>query len=361
MGVYSHTMERKADFIECPKCGLRNKPTAVQCDFCGQSLIPSDDWQKHVKDLESISKTELRRPVDDRTFRRIESTIIRKETNHHKELEVVEVGSLESILKEIDHVPPIQQLKVEEREDSPSWDVQSGSAVSAADEAVTDKPTEASEVSEEPSIAFEKIPSEPMMFIEEIEPIEEEKEVQLEGIPETDRAPPSEEEQAEVEPPPEIVDAVMVPEAAVATTAEEPGPISTSNGEAVEGQAEGSWPVLDQALHEPVPTQEPEPAQRPWRRLLRSGKRTAMAVLVLGAALYLTILTAAYLGALGTVNGLVGGAVSSAMIVYGAAITFPSLRRKDPDEVFICPNCHETVGKNRDRCPACGIIFSPED
>ena len=68
-------MERKAGFKECPKCGLRNRPNAVQCDFCGQSLEGADDWQQHLKDLESLSKMNLPRPVDEPTSRRIEATI----------------------------------------------------------------------------------------------------------------------------------------------------------------------------------------------------------------------------------------------------------------------------------------------
>ncbi len=72
-------MERKAGFRECPKCGLRNKPSAAQCDFCGQSLGQTEDWQLHIKDLESLNRMELRRSVDQQTSKRIEDTIIRKE------------------------------------------------------------------------------------------------------------------------------------------------------------------------------------------------------------------------------------------------------------------------------------------
>ncbi len=61
---------------------------ALQCDFCGQNLGPSDDWQQHIKDLESLNKMELRRPLDDRTSKRIGATIIRKDAPVARNMEI---------------------------------------------------------------------------------------------------------------------------------------------------------------------------------------------------------------------------------------------------------------------------------
>jgi len=99
-------MERKAGFKECPKCGLRNKPSATQCDFCGQSLISADDWQQHIKDLESLNRIELHGPVDERTSKRIESTIIRKETAPQKNMDIREADDIGRALRELDEQAP---------------------------------------------------------------------------------------------------------------------------------------------------------------------------------------------------------------------------------------------------------------
>jgi hypothetical protein len=87
----------------------------------------------------------------------------------------------------------------------------------------------------------------------------------------------------------------------------------------------------------------------------------AIAVLALGSVAYLVVLTLTAVGLLGTAAGLGGGAVSSFMIIYGAAVVYPSLRKKNGDEVYICPKCHEKVEESSDGCPSCGIEFESED
>jgi len=101
-------MDRKSSFKECPKCGLRNKPGAAQCDFCGQNLTVSDDWQQHIKDLESLNKMELRKPLDDRTSKRIESTIVRKDPPASKNGGIKEAGNIGKALKDLDE-PSIRE------------------------------------------------------------------------------------------------------------------------------------------------------------------------------------------------------------------------------------------------------------
>ncbi|HNU35128.1 MAG TPA: zinc finger Ran-binding domain-containing protein, partial [Methanomassiliicoccales archaeon] len=104
-------MERKSGYKECPKCGLRNKPSATQCDFCGQNLGSSDDWQQHIKDLESLNKMELRKPLDDRTSKRIESTIIRKDTPVIRNVEIKEAGNIGKALRDLDTPPTTDRQK----------------------------------------------------------------------------------------------------------------------------------------------------------------------------------------------------------------------------------------------------------
>ncbi len=71
-------MERKAGFKECPRCGLRNKPTAVQCDFCGWEFHEaSEDWNAQVKALDRLGHDVDSVVLDDELSKKIESTLVR--------------------------------------------------------------------------------------------------------------------------------------------------------------------------------------------------------------------------------------------------------------------------------------------
>jgi len=71
-------MERKSGFKECPRCGLRNKPSAAQCDFCGWEFQDAtDEWISHVKVLENMSRDTESLVLDDEVSKRIQSTIVR--------------------------------------------------------------------------------------------------------------------------------------------------------------------------------------------------------------------------------------------------------------------------------------------
>ncbi|MGD1060957.1 MAG: hypothetical protein ABR879_05820 [Methanomassiliicoccales archaeon] len=71
-------MERKSGFKECPRCGLRNKLAAVQCDFCGWEFHEaSEEWSSHVKVLDRLNRDVDSVVLDDELSRKIESTIVR--------------------------------------------------------------------------------------------------------------------------------------------------------------------------------------------------------------------------------------------------------------------------------------------
>lgn len=380
MKVYVPEMEKKANFRECPKCGLRNKPSAVQCDFCGQSLNIDDDWQSHVKDLESLTRMELRKPMDDKVSRRIESTIIRKETTHNRGLEVKEVGNLEKILNDLDQTQPLKEIKVEERRERPRW---------------VEPPEIVVSIREAPELEIgAEVPVQPAMVKKpEIEVSEKRTAVATEPAPEktpeTEASKVGEEtSEAKAEEPPQAEGASPaeispITEGEIVTTPEPvlAAPESVAEAAPLEGMPS---PVEEPPVKEPVITvttdssastiklklvqvEEPDPAKndlvvpivRPRRFILKGTK--AMAALGLGIILYIVILVLVGIGALDSPLGLVGGAISSAIIIYGAAVTYPSLRHKDPDEVYICPKCHETVDPRKENCPACGAKFRSED
>lgn len=72
-------MDRKAGYKECPRCGLRNKPSALQCDFCGLRFIAGEDWDDNIQALEKMGGTEERVLMDEDVSKRIEATIVKRD------------------------------------------------------------------------------------------------------------------------------------------------------------------------------------------------------------------------------------------------------------------------------------------
>ena len=72
-------MDRKAGYKECPRCGLRNKPSALQCDFCGLRFIAGEDWDENIQALEKMGGTDEKVLVDEDISKRIEATIVKRE------------------------------------------------------------------------------------------------------------------------------------------------------------------------------------------------------------------------------------------------------------------------------------------
>lgn len=398
-------MERKSGFKECPKCGLRNKPGATQCDFCGQNLGSSDDWQHHIKDLESLNKMELRKPLDDRTSKRIESTIIRKDAPSTRNVEIKEAGNIGKVLKELDEPPAkerSQDVKGERHRQAPVLDklrIKEASAVPLVERDVektppaSDKPTIA-DLLNEPSKEIEAIePSTELSAAEEVpsaEPLTKEnveetaKEVVERPLPEPegDLEPVKAEEPqppASVRPRPSDEPEENIVSSSAQETPDEPVPANEVTLEIVEpiqehisstktpAGEEQPIAVSSNDPHETI-TLRPVEVERPMEKLapMVTAQRanrwnmTAIAVLAVGSVAYLVVLALTAIGLLDTAAGLGGGAVSSFMIIYGAAAVYPSLRKKNVDEVYICPKCHEEVGESSDGCPACGVEFESE-
>jgi hypothetical protein len=71
-------MEGRSGFKECPRCGLRNRISAVKCDFCGfEFQDSSEEWSDYIDILEKLSKKDEVRQVDEEVSRRIESTLVK--------------------------------------------------------------------------------------------------------------------------------------------------------------------------------------------------------------------------------------------------------------------------------------------
>ncbi len=72
-------MERSLGLRECPRCGLKNRGSSHQCDFCGYDFQSTDTWMDDVKELEQINEIEKAESIDSDTVTKIESTFIKKE------------------------------------------------------------------------------------------------------------------------------------------------------------------------------------------------------------------------------------------------------------------------------------------
>lgn len=397
-------MERKSGFKECPKCGLRNKPDATQCDFCGQNLGAADDWQLHIKDLESLNKMELRRPLDDRTSKRLESTIIRKDAPATRNVDIKEAGNIGKILKDLDE-PPAKNRPLEHKDDrnrhAPGQDrIKIKEAISVpsvekeveAPPAVKESATIADILKESPKevepaepqampVAAEEVPSsvtpvpqkveEPAVDVVEqpvpalesaIEPVKaEESQPAVTETQLTEKTEEKVETIAVTETTQEVVQANEVTIEVVRPLEEQVPLTEEPRGE------EQQITVSSNDSHETIRLKLVE-VERPKEKLaplaieqFSRWNMTAVVVLAVGSISYLVVLALTAMGLLGTAAGLGGGAVSSFMIIYGAVVIYPSLRKKNEAEVYICPKCHEKVGDCSDACPACGVEFVSED
>ena len=390
-------MERKAGFKECPKCGLRNKPAATQCDFCGQNLGAPDDWQHHIKDLESLNKMDLRKPLDDRTSKRIESTIIRKDAPSTRNVEIKEAGNIGKVLRELDELP-VRHRSQDSKDDGPRQtpiqeklgikEVGSASLVEKNDEEpppVSDgttiadmmkAQTEEAGATESPAETRtpEEVPSTETVVKEAEEPEKEDVIKPLpapEVIPEADQRPSADPEPKQTEKPEEEIISVPVTESpeevvqASEVTLEVVQPIQDEvtmteppGGEEqqITVSSNDSRETIKLKLVE-VEMPKEKLAPMALMPLHASWNMKAVVALALGSVAYLVVFLLTAFGLLGAAAGLGAGAVSSFIIIYGAAVIYPSLRERKDDEVYICPKCHEKVSERSDGCPACGAEF----
>lgn len=71
-------MDKTTGLKECPRCGLRNRRGAYQCDFCGWDFkTASDDWMGQLNDLEKINREVATVDMDTSTMSKIELTMRR--------------------------------------------------------------------------------------------------------------------------------------------------------------------------------------------------------------------------------------------------------------------------------------------
>ncbi len=296
-------MEKKGGFKECSRCGLRNKPTARQCDFCGQRFEEEDKWDQQIDALESLNKVDTKADVSDDVSKRIESTIVKKDAAERKDRELAAAA------------------------------VVAGAAV-------------AKQAQPEPA------------------PIEARPEPMVEAKPEPQAPSPTEER-------PELAATAVL-----ATQPEETVPAS----EVTEVMEVEDLEPLEEDVLLPVEesvvleTNQPFTTKRPrfftWNFNLSSRKDVAfLLVLQGGIIIYLATLLVA-----GDSMEAVGqwglSILAAAMLTAGLGkltINWDIDAMGDEDVVVkevvveVCPRCHERVGFQDSKCPACGTEFEPSE
>jgi hypothetical protein len=330
-------MDRKAGYKECPRCGLRNKPSALQCDFCGLRFIAGEDWDDNIQALEKMGDNDEKVLVDEDVSKRIEATIVKRD-------------KFETPVKTKDREP--------ERQNS----VYYGNVKETAASAV-------------PAV----VPPAPSIAVSRGTVIEKPAESRpVERVPEPVKADPAPERIV-------IADQPMM-------TAPAPDPkIELKASPVPELVPE---PSLEQRPTQLEPVAEPKPEKksvlRPSkerkvvRRVVRTRpqvltpvkstvNRTALtAVLALGVISYLVALMFGD-SSLGRPGGWAMVTVSSMIVVVGVAGLFipgPDSKTVPVDaqkpearpnrEVLICPKCHELVKESDRACPDCGAEFRGE-
>ena len=297
-------MEKKGGFKECSRCGLRNKPTARQCDFCGQRFEEEDKWDQQIDALESLTKVDSRSEVPDDISKRIESTIVKKDAVDRK-----------------DRAEP------------------AAAAVVAA------------------AAVAKQAPSEPV-------PVQTGPEPKVEAAPEPQASVTPEEKPA------------LVATTVLAAQKEETVPAS----EVTEVMEVEDLEPLEEDVQLPVEesvvleTNQPFTSKRPrfftWNFNLRSRKDVAfLLVLQGGIVIYLATLLVAG-DSLEPAGEWGLGLVAAAMMTAGLGkltINWDIEAMGDEDVVVkevvveVCPRCHERVGVQDSKCPACGTEFEPSE
>lgn len=163
-------MERSSGLKECPRCGLRNRQGAYQCDFCGWDFrAASDDWMGQVNDLERIGREAEVFDMDTAVKSRIELTMKNPadipivEKKAEADLEMPPHLSLDDNGDVISH--PVEEIvKEEEPQPEPQPEAQVVEEIVTVEEpepvteqAIPEVPVQP-EVVEEPVVAVSSMP-----------------------------------------------------------------------------------------------------------------------------------------------------------------------------------------------------------
>lgn len=331
-------MEKKSGFKECPRCGLRNKISATECDFCGWKFSDvKDEWTDHLLELERIALQKPEKTVEKEESRIVEATLVRVRDLTYDEKERPLAG-----------YP--RQAKTSEISETPYSITETRSSREFEGSFAEDRPATLSSSAEtaQPSVLpiAEKEEVEPPRLDQETTGVEAEVEKFVETMVEGE----------------DLSDRVAV-EKVSPKSASAIRKLIVRRGE-IRGEESG----------------EAESYAKPVSLLSLEIKATLFTAgfVIVGFSVYLAILL---ISSTFTVNGILGWTVSIAgamMIVFGFTQIIGIKRvgegaskcdSKSSDtnngkkelEVLICPVCHEVVSLDDQFCPACGAIFKSSE
>ena len=304
-------MENKSGFKECSRCGLRNKPTAKQCDFCGQKFEAVDEWEMQLDALEKLNRETKRVEVTEDVSKRIQSTILRREIEKKAEPVIEEAPSVEAET-EAPH---------EEKMPEPVAEPPKPELLAVHEEQTT-------------VITFTATEAKPIELEEEKQVIEEPPVVVIEEA---------------------AVEETLAPTIEVQEPFAEPEPQKVKEHKIFKKETFKQSARVDNGIFK-------------WKFDVHDRKSVVfMIVLLVGIGIY--IASMAMSSALGTMGAWSAVALSGVMIVVGVAQI--AIDWNPPDNsreviehhetVIICPNCNEKVGIDDEICPACGTEFEPSE
>ncbi len=317
-------MEKRSGYRECPRCGLRNKPSVTQCDFCGWQFEESqDDWIDQIRALEKISTDRSTMAVDENLSKRIEATI-KKPDDVFVDDFIVERDPTTTMASE--SIPEPQPFSAPPTPE-------------ARGETFDTQPKEPESPKLEPAVETTSEP-EPQVLRAEVE---------IEKVIE----------------PVELVTLETTIETAEAIREPEPVPVSV----------------------EPLP-QEPPIMLKEEAQLETIAETTVfdmrtvvvpVAILASGVAAYVGILLFSVFQPVNWALGWTISIVGAIMVTYGCGQVYeiwknpnahnkriagrqlkPEVAGEKGKEVFICPLCNEVVSENDDHCSSCGAEFEIE-
>ncbi|MDH7508036.1 MAG: zinc ribbon domain-containing protein [Methanomassiliicoccales archaeon] len=327
-------MEKKAGFKECPRCGLRNKISATECDFCGWNFGEiRDEWTDHLLELERIVLQKEERSVEREDSRIVEATLVKtRDLAIEEEEEPLPQHSLQPPTSEISETPSAPLATPSSREIEQSLEQEQSST-----------PSFSAEIAEPP-------------------------------------VPPTAEEEV-----PEQL--TRDQEAASVDVGVEESTIATIEDAHLKGRLEGEVtlervrPLWKKLILRPGEvrgkgTTGTESYAIGRKSLSLEIRATLMAAgfVIVGFSVYLTILLVSSVFTFSQVLGWTVSVAGAVMIVIGfvriinvkhlsqetSGYAENSNNKNDERgelEVLICPVCHEVVSSEDQFCPACGAMF----
>ncbi|MCQ5375163.1 MAG: hypothetical protein NO474_00980 [Methanomassiliicoccales archaeon] len=331
-------MEKKSGFKECPRCGLRNKILAIECDFCGWKFSDvEDEWTDHLLELERIALQKPEKTAGKEESKIVEATLVRvKDLSRDEKEEPLVEYSLEAKTSEISETPSISG------ETPISRDFEESSAEDRS----------------------ETLPSSAEAAQPSIVPVTEDEEVES---PRLDRETTIIETEVK-----EIAETVVEEKGLSDRVAVEK--ISSKDVSAIKKF------IVDRGEIRNEESAKAESFAKPMGHISLEIKATLLTAgfVIVGFSAYLTILL---ISSVFTVNWFLGWTVSivgALMVVFGFTQIIGMKRvgegasRCDSEssdmngdneelEVLICPVCHEVVSSDDQICPACGAIFKSSE